>query len=410
MTASDRHRAFVIVGGGIAGLATALAIAPHASSVTVLERSPRFHEIGAGMQLSPNAFAALAELGVKDDVLAHAIRVESLSVLDAQSGDTLISLPLDDRFEAEFGGPYAVVHRGALHRTLLDACRRTSAIRLVTNAEVNGVTEFNDSIAANLADGTTVAGDALIGADGLHSVVRARVIGDGAPVPAGHVVYRAVIAAERFPEDLPAKSSVLWAGPGMHVVHYPLADGTSFNVVATRVEPVDEMFANREVDPVHVRTAFADVAAPLRRLLDVPPQWRAWSIADRMPVDTWHLGRAMLIGDAAHPMLQYAAQGACQALEDAVVLARLVATLDAIDAIASLGSVRAARTARVQQTARWLGEAIYHPAEASRHTRDVMLAALDEEALMSALRWLYSWTPDDARAIFTKTPVTTRSQ
>lgn len=402
MSSAERQGAFIIVGGGIAGLASALALAPHASSVTVLERNSRFQEVGAGIQLSPNAFAALDELGVKEAVLTRSIRVQRLTVLDAQSGGTLVDFPLDDRFEAQFGHPYAVVHRGALHRTLLDACRRLAAIRLITNANVNGLTEHDDSITANLADGRVFVGDVLIGADGLNSSVRAQVVGDGAPEPAGHVVYRAVISAEQFPADLPARSSILWAGPDMHVVHYPLADGASFNLVATRVEPVNEMFANREIQAAWVRSAFANVAPPLRRLLDAPAHWRAWSIADRAPVRTWHRGRAVLMGDAAHPMLQYAAQGACQAIEDAVIFARLVGAVGANDAVASLGPARAGRTARVQQTARWLGDAIYHPAGVPRRARDVMLKSLDHAKLTASLQWLYAWTPDNGLALANK--------
>lgn len=394
MTSDTSRSSFVVVGGGIAGLAAALAIVPYASSVTVLERNRRFTETGAGIQLGPNAFAALAKLGLQNEVLQHALPVRELSIRDAQTSATIVALPLDEYFEMDFGFPYAVAHRGQLHRMLLEACRRQPGIELVTNAQVIGVTESSESIGVRLSDETFIGGDLLVGADGLHSRIRTHVVDDGAPRPAGHVAYRAIVQAEEFPQELPRDSSVLWAAADMHIVHYPLTNGRSFNVVATRVERVDTMFANRIVASSSVQAAFPGVTSALQRLLGTPKEWRAWSLADRAPTNTWHRGRAVLVGDAAHPMLQYAAQGACQALEDAAVLGRLLETLPAEAAVAGLGPARSARTARVQRTARWLGEAIYHPAGTKRSVRDRMVASLDAGALRNAIRWLYLWSPD----------------
>lgn len=381
----------VIVGGGIGGLAAALAAVGRVESIVVLERYEEFGEIGAGMQLSPNAFVALAELGVVERVRRASVPVRELLLLDAFTGSSLARLPLDETFEREFGAPYAVVHRGELHRALVDACRAEPSIRLATDAHVVGFSEENDSVETRLADGRAVRSSCLIGADGLRSVIRSQLLGDGAPRLSGHVAYRALVAAEDFPSGLVRDAAVLWAGPAMHVVHYPLVGGSAFNLVATAVAGVAEYFAGRETTRNTVLAQFSGVADELSALLEVPTSWRAWALCDRPPTPRWTSRRVGLLGDAAHPMLQYAAQGACQALEDAVALGAALSEHEPAHALSRYEAVRSGRTARVQQLARWLGETVYHATGPAAIERSVMLDAMTPMALREAARWLYAW-------------------
>lgn len=383
---------FVIAGGGIGGLATALSIARHGHTVEVLERNAEFAELGAGIQLAPNAFHALDRLGVGAEVRAGAVHIESLRLMDALSGDALATLPLGAEYRQRFGNPYAVVHRGDLYAPLLRACRRHERIVLRTDREVTGYRNTPSAVRALPASGEPIEADGLIGADGIRSAVRAQLIGDGAPRVSGHTIHRAVVPMEAVPATLRWNSVNLWAGPGWHFVHYPIAGGSKLNLAITRDDGSRTAVSGVPTDRDRVLADFTGLHPTARRLLELGQEWRTWVLCDRAPAKNWADGRVVLMGDAAHPMLQYAAQGACMALEDAVALGELLdCPSGAIpERFARFNEERGERTARAQDVARWMGRELYHPAGAEAGARDAMLAALSTGDLMDAVSWLHA--------------------
>ncbi|SER61660.1 salicylate hydroxylase [Streptomyces sp. yr375] len=400
----------VIVGGGIGGLAAALAItragnrdgprAEHSAGhgarhsdghqVIVLEQASEFAEIGAGIQLAPNGLHALDRLGLGDTVRARAVHIDELRFMDGVTGDHVASMPLTGVYRSRFGNPYVVVHRAELHRLLLDACRRSPAIELRADSRATGYRQDDSGATVLLADGGQVAGDAVIGADGIRSAIRRQLVGDGAPRVAGITVYRTVIPMERVPEELRWNAVTWWAGPGRHFVHYAIAGGRYLNLAPSVENGVTEAFTGVAVDRDRVRRAFADLDGTARRLLALGEDWRSWSLVDRDPVDRWTDGRVALLGDAAHPMLHYAAQGACQALEDAVVLGDLLdEDTDAVpERFEEYHAVRHERTARITHAAR-ASTRLWHPAGAEAKARNEMLSALSGTALHDHVAWMH---------------------
>ncbi|MDD8023274.1 MAG: FAD-dependent monooxygenase, partial [Paracoccaceae bacterium] len=223
----------LIAGGGIGGLATAIGLAQKGVATLVLERAPELGEIGAGIQLGPNAFHAFDYLGVGDQARDMAVYIDSLRLMDAMSGSEITRIPLDEGFRNRFGNPYAVIHRGDLHGVFLKACMDHPLVDLRTSAEVADYEQDGSSVTVTLASGERVTGRALIGADGLWSNIRKRLVGDGAPRVSGHTTYRSVIPTEEMPEDLRWNAATLWAGPKCHIVHYPLKGWKLFNLVVT---------------------------------------------------------------------------------------------------------------------------------------------------------------------------------
>lgn len=380
----------LIAGGGIGGLATALAVSQAGHRVVVLEREPEFAEIGAGIQLGPNAFRALERLGVKQGLDEHVVFIDSLRLMDGVTGRSIAALDLGSAFRRRYGHPYAVVHRSHLHRMLLEACRTSAAIELRPGNGVERYVQDNVGVTVTLTDGTRVHGSSLVGADGLHSAVRRQLVGDGAPIVSGHTTYRAVIPADRLPEDLCANAATLWAGPGTHMVHYPIAGSALVNLVLTRDNGATQPVAGRPAESSEMAANFGHMHSSPRRLVDLGRDWKAWVLCDREPIDRWQDGRVVLLGDAAHPMLQYAAQGACQALEDAVCLGERLAEEAPVAAFAEFTARRSPRTRRVQEASRFLGREIYHPSGPDADRRYAMFAGWTEVDLMDHLDWLYA--------------------
>lgn len=380
----------VIAGGGIAGLATALATAAHGHVVTVLERRGAFTELGAGIQLAPNAFRALDRLGVAGPVLARAVHIDELRLMDGTRGTPVARLPLGAPFRQRYRHPYVVVHRNDLYAPLLARCRAHPRIGLRTDTCVVGYRHGPDGVRVDLADGRHRHADALIGADGLRSAVRAQLVGDGEPRVSGHTIYRAVVPIERVPPQLRWNAATLWAADRRHVVHYPIAGGRSFNLAATIDDRATEVVAGVPVDRSVVLDRFDDLCAMPRRLLELGVDWRRWVLCDRDPVRRWNDGPVVLLGDAAHPMLQYAAQGACQAVEDAVCVAdNLGADRDPADAFRNFTAERVDRAGSVQVISRRIGTEVYHAAGAAARERDAMFAVLTAEGMYERLDWLY---------------------
>ncbi|MFL1463534.1 3-hydroxybenzoate 6-monooxygenase [Roseococcus sp. DSY-14] len=381
----------LVAGGGIGGLAAALALARAGFRATVLEKARELGEIGAGIQLGPNAFHAFDALGVGPQARAMAVQVDALRLMDAVTARDIATIALDAEFRERFGAPYAVVHRGELHGVLLRACREHPLVTLRTAAGVTGYAQDGAAVQARLSDGTAAEGALLVGADGLHSRVRAQMLADGAPRVSGHTTYRSVIPVEMMPEALRWNAATLWAGPKCHIVHYPLSGWKLFNLVVTAHDHASEPVAGEPVERQRVLDAFAHVHPVAQGIIAAGPEWKRWVLCDREPAERWQDGRVALLGDAAHPTLQYLAQGACMALEDAVVLAReLAATPDAPEgALARYQAARLLRTARVTLQSRAVGDHVYHPAGTHAALRDAVMGAKTQGQWREAMAWLY---------------------
>ncbi len=384
----------LIAGGGIGGLAVALGLAHKGWRSMVLEKAHKFSEIGAGIQLGPNAFHSFDYLGVGDAVRHNAVFIDALRLMDAMSGEEIAHISLGEPFRKHFGNPYAVVHRGELYTLLLKACQGSDLIDLRVNSGVTGYVQDSSSVTVTLESGDKVTGWALIGADGLWSVIRKQVVGDGVPRVSGHTTYRSVIPTEKMPEDLRWNAATLWAGPKCHIVHYPLSGWKLFNLVVTYHNNAPEPVAGKPVSHDEVKRGFEHINERVRRIIDHGTDWKLWVLCDREPVENWVDGRVTLLGDAAHPMMQYYAQGACMAVEDGVCLSHMLEFHggDLDKTFAAYNAQRMVRTARVQLTSRAIGEHIYHPAGAHARVRDSILKAISDEQWYERLEWLYGGT------------------
>ncbi len=381
----------LIAGGGIGGLAAALALGRRGIPVKVLEQSAQVAEIGAGIQLGPNAFSAFDALGVGEAARARAVYTDRLIMMDAVDETEVAEVPVGEEFRARFGNPYAVSHRADAHLSLLEGVQHDPAIELLTHARVDRVEQDAQGVTVIDGEGRRHRGAALIGCDGVKSAVRQQFVGDPVRV-SGHVVYRAVADARDFPADLKLNAPCLWAGPDCHLVHYPLRGGEQYNVVVTFHSRDHEEWGVTEGSRDEVLSYFQGIGARPRRLLDLPKSWRRWATADREPIGRWTYGRVTLLGDAAHPMMQYLAQGACMALEDAVTLG---AALDAEGAdferaFARYERSRVARTARVVLFTREMGR-IYHAKGVERLVRNELWKGRAPQRHYDALEWLYGW-------------------
>lgn len=402
MTVQTQDRNIIVAGGGIGGLAAALGLANKGYSVTVLEQSSQFGEIGAGIQLGPNAFHALDRLGVGAAARANAVFIERLTLMDSLTEKPFITIPLDENFRARFGNPYAVIHRADIHAPLLEACRASDRITLLTDQKVVAFETETDGVTVLTSDGTQHRAAALIGADGIRSRVREAIVNDGAPLLSGHVCYRAVLPIEEMPESLRWNTVTLWAGPGTHLVHYPLRGGKLFNIVATFVGEPGPVVVNQG-EPGNrneLLYRFRHVGPTPRQILERPKAWKRWILGDREPVTNWTRGRVTLLGDAAHPMHQYFAQGACMALEDAVCLADKVAARpdDLTKAFIEYQNARIVRTGRVVIGARLIGSKIYHPSGVEAMVRNAMFSTKTPEEFYDMLDWLYGG-PEEFRQV-----------
>ena len=380
----------LVAGGGIGGLAAALALAQKGIASLVLEKASQLGEIGAGIQLGPNAFHCFDRLGVGQAARAMAVYIDNLLLMDAMSDGEITRIDLGEAFRARYRNPYAVVHRGDLHGVLLKACREHPLIELEVSSEVVGYDQDGTGVTARLGNGRSVTGNALIGADGLWSNVRRLVVGDGAPRVSGHTTYRSVIPTEQMPEDLRWNAATLWAGPKCHIVHYPLSGWKVFNLVVTYHNDAPEPVAGKPVPVDEVWRGFGHVCERAQTIIRHGVDWKMWVLCDRDPVDKWVDGNVALLGDAAHPMLQYMAQGACMAMEDAVCLADALSTHDTMaTGLENYRARRVLRTTRVQLMSRAMGDHVYHPAGPHAALRNAIMSAKSQPDWYATLDWLY---------------------
>lgn len=380
----------LVAGGGIGGCATALALAQKGIPVTVLEQAAEFKEIGAGIQLGPNVFRVFDALGLRAAVEKTVVYPDNLVMMDAVSGELVTRMPLGKKFHDRFGQPYGVIYRADLHQILIDACRAHSGIRLLTNQKIVDFSDVEGAVRVTTEAGEVYPGRALVGADGLWSKVRQKIVGDGKPRVAGHIAYRAVLPTSEVPEHLRFNDMTLWAGPKFHLVQYPLRRGELFNLVAVFHSDKYEEGWDTFGDTAELDLRFQAACVQVKTLLSKIETWRMWVLADREPISNWTSGRTTLLGDAAHPMLQYMAQGACMAMEDAMVLANRLAEQpdDPASALVRYQNERYLRTCRVQLTARMYGD-VYHAAGPVRELRNNYLQSRTAEAGLESLAWLY---------------------
>jgi 2-polyprenyl-6-methoxyphenol hydroxylase-like FAD-dependent oxidoreductase len=380
----------LIVGGGLGGLTTALALGRKGWPVRVLEQAPEIEPIGYGIQLGPNVFHMLERLGVAEAVKKHSHFPSAILMLDALDGREVARIPCGPLLQQRFKHPYVVIHRVDLHRVLLDACQHIPAIRLQASTTVTGFEDLGNRVRVSLEGGGTIEGTAIVGADGLRSRVRAQLFDEGEPHMIGYVAHRRVIPMAEVPEHVRRDEVILWAGPGFHIVHYPLRRGELFNIVAvfrtaTYAERHDAHAYRAEIEH-----NYATAHPAMKTLLTLIDLERRWIISDRDPIRHWSRGRVTLLGDAAHPTLQSLAQGACMAMEDAVCLAELIdlAQGDHASAFVQYQAERLARTARVQLESRQLWD-IYHAQDIAR---DVWYQAFCERSgddYYRCLAWLW---------------------
>jgi 3-hydroxybenzoate 6-monooxygenase len=391
-------RPVLVAGGGIGGLAAALALVRRGFTVKVLEQSPQIGEIGAGIQLGPNAFHAFDALGVGDKARGRAVYTDYLVMHDALDEYQIGKMPTGEAFRQRFGNPYAVIHRVDVHLSLLEGAQESGRVEFLTSTRVERVEQDGDTVTAIDQHGRAHRGIALVAADGVKSVVRQQYVGDPARVT-GHVVYRAVVDRKDFPADLQWNAASLWAGPNCHLVHYPLRGGEQYNVVVTFHSRQAEEWGVTEGSRDEVQSYFQGICPRARQLIDLPKSWKRWATADREPIATWTFGRATLLGDAAHPTTQYMAQGACMALEDAVTLgeALRVHGNDFVQAFELYQRSRVARTARIVLSAREMGR-IYHAKGVERLVRNDLWRGRSPERYYDALEWLYGWNVDNCLA------------
>jgi 2-polyprenyl-6-methoxyphenol hydroxylase-like FAD-dependent oxidoreductase len=383
----------LVAGGGIGGLAAALALVRQGFKVQVFEQAPEIGEIGAGIQLGPNAFHAFDALGVGDKARGRAVYTDCMVMHDATDESLVGRLETGEAFRKRFGNPYAVIHRVDIHLSLLEGAQETGQVEFFTSTRIEKIEqdEATKVVTAIDQNGKRWTGQALIGADGGKSVVRAQYVNDP-PRVTGHVVYRAVIDKADFPDDLKWNAASLWAGPKCHLVHYPLRGGEQYNVVVTFHSRQQEQWGVTDGSKEEVESYFQGICPKARQLIDLPKNWRRWATADKEPIATWVHGRATILGDAAHPTTQYMAQGACMALEDAVTLgeALRVSNNDWDAALALYQTNRVTRTARIVLSGREMGR-LYHAVGVERLIRNSMWKGRSQERFYDAMEWLYGW-------------------
>lgn len=378
-------RPFLIAGGGIAGLAAALGLCRIGRDTRLFEQAPAFTEVGAGLQMSPNAVRALQWLGTWEAVEPCCVIPTEIHIRDGRSGGILQRIRLGKPFEERFGAPYRVCHRADLLGGLLQVAKAQPGVELNTGASVQFSISTPEGARLTLKSGAVMEGAAVIGADGIHSKVRESVCGPVALLPHGHALFRALLPLAQVPPAIETDCVTLWLCPGGHVVHYPVSNWRNFNIVAAIDSP-----AKPGVQP---RDSFADMDETLLALLAVPESWLSWPLAVLPDLPRWSNGNVVLTGDAAHATLPYLAQGAAMALEDACSLAGHVNQPgNPATAFLAHREARRRRTARVQAESRRLGD-IYHAAGLAAVARNLALTLLGKDAALRRNAWIYGWTP-----------------
>jgi salicylate hydroxylase len=397
-------RTVVVAGAGIGGLTASLALAAKGFRVLVIETAERLEEIGAGLQLSPNATRILIDLGLHARLSTRALVPEAISIMSARHGGEICRLPLGEAAALRAGAPYWVMHRGGLQAALLEQVRDHPDIELRLGASVEDATSHADGVTVNLRGGTDHAKTAwaLIGADGVWSALRTRLFPEASPQFSGLIAWRGTVEASQLPHDMTAHRVRLWMGPHAHLVSYPMSGGRQVNIVAVVPDTWKQPGWSASGDAADIKHRFAQArwSEPARTLIDAVAAdgWRKWALFTIPPMASWHRDAMALLGDAAHAMLPFAAQGAGMAIEDAAILAQCLgeaATENADGAAAALArytGLRRARVAQVQALAERNGR-ISHLAGAAALARDLVIKAIGPQRMLARQDWIYNWRP-----------------
>jgi salicylate hydroxylase len=394
----------LIAGAGIGGLTAALALGRRGIGVTLIEQAEKLEEAGAGIQLSPNATRVLIALGLAERLNATIVEPLAIRVRSGPSGRDVAAMRLETAAVARYGAPYWVIHRADLQKALLEAIADEPQITLTLGATVDDFAIDPAGVRASVsfrsldapAKRADYAGAALIGADGLWSRLRARLGDRTTPRFAGRCAFRAIMPATQLTSQNREPVVNLWIGPDGHVVHYPVRSGAAVNIVAVCGDQWQSGAWNTDAgrDEVLKRFPAAAWAPAARQLLAAPDRWQKWALYDREPSASWGCGPVALLGDAAHPMLPFLAQGAAMGIEDAAVLARELArsAADYAGALRNYESERRPRTARMQRAAR-RNDFLYHVRQPAAFMRDAMLQAFGGARLLAQYDWIYQWRP-----------------
>lgn len=385
----------LVVGGGIGGLATALAVARTGRPVHLLEQATQFTEIGAGLQVGANATRVIRQLGLLDAVEQVAVLPEQAVMRDATTGEVLTRLALGGTYRRRYGTPYIVMHRSDLLEILVAACTDEPLITLENDRSVVEVEVGTDDVTVGCADGSRYRAAVVVGADGLNSRLRRLFVQDE-PVCSGFVAYRGTMPIDEVATSVDANDVVLWIGPRIHLMQYPVRSGALYNQVAVFHSPTFESGSEGWGTPEELDAAYAGTVAPVRTSATSVSRDRRWPLFDREPLERYVRGRVVLLGDAAHPMLQVLGQGACQALEDAVCLADVLAEHDNVDkALAAYEDARLPRTTACQRLARPWADLWHHedPLSIALRNRVLRMRADDD---YSDVDWLYADPPTEA--------------
>jgi salicylate hydroxylase len=385
----------IVAGAGIAGLTTALALAHARFRVVVLEQAPQLDEIGAGIQLSPNATRVLRALGLDAALQPHVVALEWLRVMDGRSGSEIAALPLGSEASARYGAPFWSIHRGDLQRVLLNAVKASPEIVLRLGIGVAGYRADEHAITVVGKAGQIMVeerGIALVGADGLWSVVRRSIGHAQTPRFRRRTAWRATVAAKAAAADWCRPMTTLWLGPSGHLVHYPVKGGSAVNVVAIVRDQAEIQGWSAPGAREALIARFAAWGQAARAILAAPQAWQTWSLFDLSPLSRWGKGAVTLMGDAAHPMLPFVAQGGAMAIEDAWVLADELAKSPRAPerALRAYEQLRLARTARAAREAARTGR-IYHLKGPLAGARNVAMRLVGGERLRRRYDWLYDW-------------------
>lgn len=396
---SKAEKELLIIGGGIGGIAAALAAAEAGHKTVVFERSSQFGEIGAGIQMGPNAMAVLARFGVADEIAKYAVFPQRLVLKDVYTGKELAALDLGQEFKEKYGYPYIVLHRSDLHRTLLEAAERNPLISLVNGQMIETVDENETGVTVTNQKGEQITGKAVIGADGLWSKTR-KYFADDEAICSQYVAYRGTVPIEEISNDANMDDVIMWIGPKLHVVQYPVRKGELYNQVVVFKSQNYKPDADDWGTPEEMDQVFKGCHPLVENALTFIQRQIRWPMYDRQPIDNWTKGNFTLLGDAAHPMLQYLAQGGCQALEDASYLADMLEYHgENIDqAFLAYQEERIPRTAKVQRNARTWGEIIHAEDPVSILLRDTLLENIEAKDL-EMVDWLYGYTKLPAKKL-----------